>query len=171
LERAEPGSTRRRLETTPVGITAVHAKLYILYPNPLSVSSATVINYPQVSKIFKSDEVINWVAFGPDGDYVVDTKHLYSNCNLTREYQGSENSVPLRSASFGYGGAWVVVEDDGEIRSRGLSAKIKAALAKKPVKVGRLLIRSWYFVEDLVVCTAECSLLNFLLHRVHRWLY
>lgn len=93
------------------------------------MSSATAVNYPQVSEIYDENEVINWIAFGPDGDYVVDTDDkLYSNCNLTRQ-------VPLRSASFGYDGAWVVVEDDGKIRSRGLSAKIKTALAEKPVKV------------------------------------
>ena len=100
------------------------------------MSSATAVNYPQVSEIYDENEVINWIAFGPDGDYVVDTDDkLYSNCNLTRQYHRGGDQVPLRSASFGYDGAWVVVEDDGKIRSRGLSAKIKTALAEKPVKV------------------------------------
>ena len=77
-------------------------------------------------QICQSGEAINWVAFGPDGKYVVDTdKKLYhSDDGLVRTYKESGKQVPLRSASYGHDGAWVVVEDDGTVRSQGLSEKI-----------------------------------------------
>jgi hypothetical protein len=102
------------------------------------VSSAAAVYYPRVQEIYQSDEVINWVAFGPRGHYVVDTqKRLYhSNTGkeIVRQYEKG-GSVPLRCASFGHDGAWVCVEDDGVIRSSGLSAKVQAALDKKAVRV------------------------------------
>jgi hypothetical protein len=97
--------------------------------------------------------VINWIAFGPNGNYVVDTDNkLYrSDTGIVREYKDGGDQVPLRCASFGYDGAWVCVEDDGEIRSHGLSVAIKDALNKKAVRV-----RSGLSVQPLVGCE-HCS--------------
>ncbi|EKM52989.1 uncharacterized protein PHACADRAFT_124441, partial [Phanerochaete carnosa HHB-10118-sp] len=103
------------------------------------LSSSAAVYYPRIHEIYQSDEVINWVAFGAKGDYVVDTDekiYWHSEERVVRTYKEGGNQVPLRCASFGCDGAWVVVEDDGVIRSAGLSAKIKAALDKKPVRVG-----------------------------------
>ena len=103
----------------------------------MSVSSACAVDYPEVSRIFHSGEQINWIAFGSAGEYVVDTKtKLYASDHpITRKYEGGGGKVPLRCASFGCEGAWVCVEDDGEVRSRGLSANVQSALKKKAVRV------------------------------------
>lgn len=103
-----------------------------------SVSSGTEIAYPEVWRIWKSEEQINWVAFGPQGYYIIDTeKRIYSSRKSTilRTYKDSNNQVPLRCASFGYGGSWVVVEDDGVIRSHGLGKQVLQAVKKKSVRV------------------------------------
>jgi hypothetical protein len=103
------------------------------------VSSSSAIHYPSVEEIYKSNDVINWVAFGPSGQYVVDTdKRLYYACpaGMMRKHEGGV-AVELRCASFGHNGAWVCVEEDGKIRSQGLSDNIKAALDKKAVRVSR----------------------------------
>ncbi|KAJ6588165.1 hypothetical protein B0H19DRAFT_199690 [Mycena capillaripes] len=114
------------------------------------LSSAAAVYYPQVWEIYQSDENINWVAFGPRGHYIVDTqKQLYhSDTEMVRQYEKGAG-VPLRCASFGYDGAWVCVEDDGEIRSSGLSAKVQVALEKKAVRNVQLSANSStiFFIE------------------------
>ncbi|KAJ6574431.1 hypothetical protein B0H19DRAFT_1230385, partial [Mycena capillaripes] len=115
------------------------------------LSGSVGIHYPRVTEIQRSNETINWVAFGPSGEYVVDTdnKLYHSETGIVRKYKKGGAQVPLRCASFGYDGAWVCVEDDGEIRSLGLSAKIKAALNKKAVRNVQLSAHSpsVYFIE------------------------
>ncbi|KAG8988988.1 hypothetical protein FRB94_001798 [Tulasnella sp. JGI-2019a] len=115
------------------------------------VASASSVAYRRVREIYDSDEAINWVAFGPDGAYVVETtKTVYaSSKSMVRNYEGSNTRVPLRSASFGYDGSWAVVEDDGEVRSHGLSDSIAAALKSSPVRKVSLSPHSAtaYFVE------------------------
>lgn len=99
--------------------------------------------YPEVWKIWKSDEPINWVAFGPGGAYIVDTSkniYAYRAGDILRKYKESGKYVPLRCASFGYGGSWVVVEDDGVIRSHGLSANVRRAMLQAPVRVSSYLV-------------------------------
>ncbi|KAF8179382.1 hypothetical protein K438DRAFT_1977436 [Mycena galopus ATCC 62051] len=116
----------------------------------LALSTAAAIYYPGVQEIFESDDVINWVAFGPHGQYVVDTQKSlhHTDDDVVRQYDNG-GVVPLRCASFGYEGAWVCVEDDGVIRSSGLSAKVKAALDKKAVRNIQLSAHSsaTFFVE------------------------
>ncbi|KAJ6616358.1 hypothetical protein B0H10DRAFT_1400364 [Mycena sp. CBHHK59/15] len=100
------------------------------------LSGQAKMAYPEVWRINNSNEKINWVAFGPQGYYIVDTdSRIYASRSGTilRSYTVSGKRVPLRCGSFGYGGAWVVVEDDGVIRSSGLS---KSVLQK--VKVGNV---------------------------------
>jgi hypothetical protein len=81
-------------------------------------------------------QVINWVAFGPNGDYVMDTAdHLYASSDTYARTYKSGSRVPLRSMSFGHGHSWVTIEDDGEVRSGGLNGTLKAALEKKEVRV------------------------------------
>ncbi|KAG9005185.1 hypothetical protein FRB94_001802 [Tulasnella sp. JGI-2019a] len=115
------------------------------------VSSASSIAYRRLKEIYDSDEVINWVAFGPDGAYVIDTpKYIYtSNTSMVRNYKEKGTRVPLRCASFGYDGSWVVVEDDGEVRSHGLSNSIAVALKASPVRRVALSQHSVgsYFIE------------------------
>lgn len=97
------------------------------------------MNYLEVRNIFDRDEVINWVAFGPNGNYVVDTvTRVYaSDTAMVRTYDrdGKTTRVPLRCASFGPDGVWAVIEDDGEVRSKGLPQNVKAALGKRSVRV------------------------------------
>lgn len=96
--------------------------------------------YPEVWRIFKSNEKINWVAFGPQGYYIVDTdSHIHASRagTILRNYQHG-TVVPLRCGSFGYGGAWVVVENDGVIRSSGLSKQVLEMLTVGNVRVRRL---------------------------------
>ncbi|KAF7362583.1 ADP-ribosylation [Mycena venus] len=116
------------------------------------LSSAAAVYYPCVQEIYQSDEAINWVAFGPRGQYVVDTQeqvyHSNTDKEIVRQYEDGD-AVPLRCASFGYEGAWVCVEDDGVIRSSGLSAKVQAALGKKAVRNVQLSANSstTFFIE------------------------
>ena len=94
--------------------------------------------YPEVWKIWASDEVINWIAFGPQGQYVVDTPskiYAWRADKLIRTYMPSQKQVPVRCASFGYGGAWVIVEDDGCIRSHELADSIRKAMMQGNVRV------------------------------------
>ncbi|KAF5338813.1 hypothetical protein D9758_012064 [Tetrapyrgos nigripes] len=114
------------------------------------MSTATSDEYPGVWKVFKSNERVNWIAFGEDGNYLVDTdKNIQCNGPLLRDYNNRGGVVPLRCASFGFDGAWVVVEDDGHIRSHSLNGRIKAVLKKKPVRNVQLSTYSdiSYFVE------------------------
>ncbi|KAJ7918515.1 hypothetical protein B0H13DRAFT_1992508 [Mycena leptocephala] len=90
------------------------------------LSSETEMAYPEVWRVHNSSENINWVAFGPQGYYIVDTdSHIYASRSdtLLRKYTEGK-VVPLRCGSFGYGGAWVVVEDDGVLRSSRLSKTV-----------------------------------------------
>ncbi|GJE99468.1 hypothetical protein PsYK624_157320 [Phanerochaete sordida] len=115
------------------------------------LSPSVAVHYPRVHEICQSGESVNWVAFGPDGKYVVDTdkKLHHTDDGLVRKYKESGNQVPLRSASYGHDGAWVVVEDDGTVRSQGLSEKVKTALDKKPVRNAQLsgYSSSNFFIE------------------------
>lgn len=116
------------------------------------VSSATEITYPEVWRIWKSDERINWVAFGPQGYYVIDTEeHIYSSRKSTilRAFKGSGNRVPLRCASFGYGCSWVVIEDDGVIRSHALAKQVLQAVKKKNVRVSEVFFLPSVFVSEV----------------------
>ncbi|KAG8986571.1 hypothetical protein FRB93_005233 [Tulasnella sp. JGI-2019a] len=101
------------------------------------VSSASSIAYKGVDEIFRSNEVMNWVAFGPNGAYVVDTTktaHI-SSSSMARKYAGKSLQFSLRCASFGFNGSWVLIEDDGKICSHGLSKKITTALKANPVRM------------------------------------
>ncbi|KAG8946537.1 hypothetical protein FRC04_011595 [Tulasnella sp. 424] len=117
------------------------------------VSAATTVNYPRVKAIYDSGEIINWVAFGPDGAFVIDTTNrlIASDPTMARTYDrnGVTTRVPTRCASFGPEGVWVIVEDDGEIRSRGLPAKVLSALSKKGVRKVELspVSSNYYFIE------------------------
>ncbi|KAG8946538.1 hypothetical protein FRC04_011596 [Tulasnella sp. 424] len=119
----------------------------------VTVSAATAINYPLVKAIYDTDEGINWVAFGPDGAFVIDTtnKLIASDPTMSRTYirNGVAARVPMRCASFGPEGVWVVVEDDGEIRSKGLPMNVSLALLKKEVRKIELSPVSsiYYFIE------------------------
>ncbi|KAG8929151.1 hypothetical protein FRC00_001531 [Tulasnella sp. 408] len=119
----------------------------------ISLSAATAINYPKVKSIYDSDEDINWVAFGPDGAYVIDTpdRLIASDPAMTRDYtrNGKSSTVPLRCASFGAEGVWVVVEDDGEVRSKGLPTNVSDALSRKEVRRVELnpFSEEGYFIE------------------------
>ncbi|KAG9050533.1 hypothetical protein FS837_004717 [Tulasnella sp. UAMH 9824] len=101
------------------------------------ISPDTEFAYPEVWKIFKSGEHIKWVAFGPDGRYVVQTtKQTYSSQQrlLIRTFGGGDQ-VPTLCASFGYGGSWVIVEgDDGTVRTHGVSRAIRDAILRKNVR-------------------------------------
>lgn len=128
-------------------------------------------------RIWKSDEQINWVAFGPQGYYIIDTeKRIYSSRKSTilRTYKGSNNQVPLRCASFGYGGSWVVVEDDGVIRSHGLGKQVLQAIKKKSVRVSVdgffilvVIMNMCATDRDGIECTIERHGLRKLLHRIY----
>ncbi|KAJ7705721.1 hypothetical protein B0H16DRAFT_1635894 [Mycena metata] len=116
------------------------------------LSSAAAVYYPRVHEIYQSDEAINWVAFGPREQYVVDTQqrlyHSNTGKEMVRQYKDG-GTVSLRCASFGHDGAWVCVEDDGAIWSSGLSAKVQAALDKKAVRNVQLSANSpiIFFIE------------------------
>ncbi len=101
------------------------------------MTTATQVTYPEVWKIWESDEIINWVAFGPQGYYIVDTdRNLYaSRSNDILRNQNDDELVPLRCASFGFGGAWVVVEDDGIVRSHGLSSQVLKKISARNIRV------------------------------------
>ncbi|KAG8895907.1 hypothetical protein FRC00_006748, partial [Tulasnella sp. 408] len=117
------------------------------------MSAATAISYPLVKAIYDSDEGINWVAFGPDGAFVIDTttRVMSSDSTMTRTYirNGVPSRVPLRCATFGPEGTWVVIEDDGEVRSKGLPMNVALALLKKEVRKIELSPFSamYYFIE------------------------
>ena len=53
----------------------------------------------------------------------------------TYDRDGKKVRVPLRCASFGPEGVWVVVEDDGEIRSAGIPGNLRTALNRRSVRV------------------------------------
>lgn len=89
-------------------------------------------------KIYKSNTAISWVSFGPDGEYVLLTEEgtWHWQTSIVRKYKESGRIVEMRCVSWGYDGAWVIVEDDGEVRqSRDLSDKISKALKRKDVRV------------------------------------
>ncbi|GJE99458.1 hypothetical protein PsYK624_157220 [Phanerochaete sordida] len=114
------------------------------------LSTSAAVHYPGVQAVYQSRETINWVAFGPDGKYVLSTdkKMHHTDDGLVRE-SNSGQPIRLRCASFGYDGAWVVVEHDGTVRSKGLSSIIRTALHKRPVRNAQLSGRSpdSYFIE------------------------
>ena len=102
------------------------------------MSIATQVTYPEVWRIWKSDEIINWVAFGPQGYYIVDidrSPYASRSNDILRNYQSNDELVPLRCASFGFGGAWVVVEDDGIVRSHGLSSQVLKKISARNIRV------------------------------------
>ncbi|KAG8915115.1 hypothetical protein FRC00_007738 [Tulasnella sp. 408] len=68
---------------------------------------------------------------------------------------------PVLCASFGPEGVWVVVEDDGEVRSKGLPANVLAALSRGKVRrvVLNPLLAEEYFIEYTDGTTA-CRLPN-----------
>ncbi|VDC06376.1 unnamed protein product [Peniophora sp. CBMAI 1063] len=87
------------------------------------LSSKTRTAYPEVWRVWRSQERIQWVSFGPQGYYIISTEaNIYASRSrdLLRTYSDGHR-IPLRCGSFGYGGSWVVVEDGGLIRSHGLS--------------------------------------------------
>ncbi|KAJ7624799.1 hypothetical protein FB45DRAFT_924241 [Roridomyces roridus] len=101
-----------------------------------SLAPDTPHRYPDVQDIFDSGEPINWIAFGPDGQYVVDTKDkiYHSNPGAVRRKRGGAQ-IPLRCASFGWNGSWIYVDEDGTVRSGGLAGTIKSALKTKAIRV------------------------------------
>lgn len=110
----------------------------LIYPK-FAVSAATGRAYPRVKAIYDSRQIIEWIAFGPPGHYLVVTEtHAYSSDPaMIRTYEkGPETfQVPPRCASFGFNGAWVVVEEDGAIRSKGLTGEVVQEMYRKPVRV------------------------------------
>jgi hypothetical protein len=128
------------LETRWLQLLYVHLSIHAQRRSLDTVSPATKMAYPEVWRIYKSDEEINWVAFGPHGYYIIDTEsRIYASRSDTilRNYKDGKQ-VPLRCGSFGYGGAWVVVEDDGVIRSSGLSQDVLKMIKVGNVRVGQL---------------------------------
>lgn len=64
---------------------------------------------------------------------------LHWETDILRKYKTSDRVVQMRCVSWGYDGAWVIVEDDGEVRqSQNLSKKISKALKGKDVRVSCL---------------------------------
>lgn len=90
-------------------------------------------------EMYDARELIEWIAFGPPGQFVAVTPtHAHvSNPDMVRTFQkdGETYQIPLRCASFGCNGAWVVVEEDGQIRSTGLPKATMQALTERPVRV------------------------------------
>lgn len=65
------------------------------------------------------------------GYYIVDTdSHIYPSRSddILRKYKTNGKVVPLRCGSFGYGSTWVVVEDDGVIRSSALLGALEGCV-------------------------------------------
>ncbi|KAG9024210.1 hypothetical protein FRB95_011948 [Tulasnella sp. JGI-2019a] len=117
----------------------------------MELTSTVRIAYPAVWKLWKSDVLINWVAFGPHGYYICDTpEKAYASCSsiiLRTDKTGKQ--VPLRCASFGYGGSWVVVEHDGVVRSHGLTANIRRAMLQQEIRHIQLspINDGFYYIE------------------------
>ncbi|KAG8986584.1 hypothetical protein FRB93_005246 [Tulasnella sp. JGI-2019a] len=117
----------------------------------MELSSTVRIAYPAVWKLWQSDVLINWVAFGPHGYYICDTSEkVYASCSsiiLRTDKTGKQ--VPLRCASFGYGGSWVVVEHDGVVRSHGLTANVRRATLQQEIRHIQLCQTSdeFYYIE------------------------
>ncbi|KAG9024454.1 hypothetical protein FRB95_011467 [Tulasnella sp. JGI-2019a] len=117
-----------------------------------TLSGATRASYPDVWKISKSGEHINWVSFGPNGYYIVCCKtRMYASRagTLLRLNPLDRNEIPLRTASFGYGGAWVIVEQNGSVRSHALALETRNRLREKPVRFVQLsqVHPRHYFIE------------------------
>lgn len=118
------------------------------------MSRAASVSYPNVKKIYDRGKIMNWVAFGPDGAYVVDTaSKLYSSDRSmlsTYKKDGKTIRAPLRCVSFGPEGAWVAIDVGGGFRSRGLREDVSTALKLKSVRVStysellRILYRLLY---------------------------
>ncbi|KAG8854121.1 hypothetical protein FRB96_007827 [Tulasnella sp. 330] len=116
-----------------------------------TLSGATRASYPDVWKISKSGEHINWVSFGPNGYYIVSCKRrVYASRAATLlRIQSDGYEVPLRTASFGYGGAWVIIEQNGTVRSHALALETRNRLREKPVRFVQLsqVHPRHYFIE------------------------
>ena len=131
-----------------ITVSTCHAKAFVDTYNNGKVSSGAELAYPEVWRIWKSAEPMNWVAFGPNGYYIVDTvKNIYASRSndILRTKNESGKYVPLRCASFGYDRSWVVVEDDGVIRSHGLASNIRRAMLQGNVRVSAQILSSICF--------------------------
>ncbi|KAG8871526.1 hypothetical protein FRB97_008605 [Tulasnella sp. 331] len=101
------------------------------------LSPETYATYPDVWEILKEDGQINWVAFGPNGYYFCETplRRRASRISDLLRTDATGHTIPVRSASFGYGGSWVVIEDiGGTIRSHGLSAEVRKATLQAEIR-------------------------------------
>jgi hypothetical protein len=119
------------------------------------VSPKTRAAYPEVWRIWKSNEEIQWVAFGQQGYYIVSTTtSLYASRSdvVLRNYKNGYR-IPLRCASFGYAGSWVVVEENGVIRSHGLSDTVMKLIIAGDVRVSPRI----YAESKLADCSERAS--------------
>ncbi|KAG9024213.1 hypothetical protein FRB95_011951 [Tulasnella sp. JGI-2019a] len=116
-----------------------------------TASPAWSTSYQRVKELYDSNEVINWVSFGPNGAYfVVTTESVYaSDTSMMCNKKGKNTPIPPRCASFGYNESWVIVENDGEVRYHGLSTDIEVKLKSSPVQRVALSPHSAasYFIE------------------------
>ncbi|KAF5338809.1 hypothetical protein D9758_012063 [Tetrapyrgos nigripes] len=99
------------------------------------LSPLTRQTYPIVWDVWSSGVPINWVAFGPHGRYIADTKfRVYTSRSNDILGEYDRNPVSLRCASFGYGGSWVIVDHSGNVRSHGLVAGVLKKIAAGNVR-------------------------------------
>ncbi|KAG8916619.1 hypothetical protein FRC01_002957, partial [Tulasnella sp. 417] len=101
------------------------------------VSKETEMVYPEVWKIWNRNEVINWVVFGPEGYYIIETpQDIYASRQneILRVSKADSKPVPIRCASFGWGGCWVIIEADGTVRSHRLKMNVRKALLRGSVR-------------------------------------
>lgn len=83
------------------------------------------------------------MSFGPDGEYVLLTEDgiFHWDTYIVRMDEDTGLIVGIQCVSWGFDGAWVIVEDDGQVRqSRNLSKKIRKALKVKDVRVSPRVI-------------------------------
>ena len=101
------------------------------------MSASATTSYPRVHEIVQSNEVVFWIAFGPQRQYIVSTNvQLHYSDQAMMRVDDAGELAPLLSASFGYGGVWVCVKDTGEAYWSGdLSTEIQSALNRKAVRV------------------------------------
>jgi hypothetical protein len=95
--------------------------------------------YPEVWRLWKSGQPIEFAALGSQGRYIVvmndGSVHAFRERELLRLNPSTGQPVGIRSASFGYGGSFVIVENDGTTRSFGLASNVREALLHNNVKV------------------------------------